>query len=88
MKGYDTIRLLLGVISDFEYHFSGTFRELSHNSKVQNYDLIYPTFSYLTQPSLVQVPYPKSIEEYLSGEGLGLALFTAFICSSEQKYLP
>ena len=25
MKGYDTIRLLLGVISDFEYHFSGTF---------------------------------------------------------------
>ena len=32
-------------------------------------------FFYLTQPSLVQVPYPESIEEYLRLVNLGLALF-------------
>jgi len=31
MKGYDTLRLLLGVISDFKEHFLGTFRELLGN---------------------------------------------------------
>ena len=43
---------------------------------------------YLTQPSLVHFPYPESIDDCLSSVSLGLALFTACICSSEQKYLP